>query len=282
LELGDLPGFDRQLGGLGALANQYRMPGFERWVTVAAAARSLLTGAFGEAEELARQALAIGQERGDLDAPSAFAAQVYQLRWDQGRLAELEGVSRQMAGSTPGFPAWRAALTHLAVEVGHRAEARAEFNVLATDSFAGIQRDRFWTVTILLLSQVCAALGDAQRATILYDLLRPFASRTGVLSFAHICTGSNERVLGVLSSVMGRWEDAAGHFERALVANERLGAAPSLARTQVDYGRMLIAKGTTHDASRIRALLADARGAARELGMRRLEQDAVKLSNGLS
>jgi hypothetical protein len=274
LEAGDLRAFDRELGVLAGSANEYRMEGFQSWILVAQAARSMMAGAFADAERLAGEGLAMGQQRGDLDAPSIFGGQIYQLRWDQGRLPELEGLAGQIRQATPDFPTWRAALVHLAVELGNLSQARAEFNVLASESFGDFERNRFWVVTMLLFAQVCADLGDSERAAVLYDLLKPFASRTGVLSFAYVCTGSNQRTLGLLCSAMRRWQDAADHFERALAANERLGAAPALARTQLDYAKMLLAKGDDDAGGRVQVLRDEALRSARELGMQRLEADA--------
>jgi hypothetical protein len=73
---------------------------------------------------------------------------------------------------------------------------------------------------------------------------------------------------------MRRWQDAADHFERALAANERLGAAPALARTQLDYAKMLLAKGDDDAGGRVQVLRDEALRSARELGMQRLEADA--------
>ena len=71
------------------------------------------------------------------------------------------------------------------------------------------------------------------------------------------------RYLGLLSRLLDRSDEAASQFEAALVANERMGARPWLARTQEDYASLLAER----DPGRGRELLARARQGYRELGL---------------
>jgi hypothetical protein len=61
--------------------------------------------------------------------------------------------------------------------------------------------------------------------------------------------------------------DAEKHFEDGLVTNERMGARPWLAHTQVDYARMLLGRGDANDSARARELIDAAVATYRELGM---------------
>ncbi len=71
-------------------------------------------------------------------------------------------------------------------------------------------------------------------------------------------------MLGLLAACLQRWDEAAGHFEAAMACCRRLDARPMLARTEYEYGRMLLARG---DETRARELIASARGTAIELEM---------------
>lgn len=55
------------------------------------------------------------------------------------------------------------------------------------------------------------------------------------------------RVLGVVATLNHWWETVEIHFQAALSAAMRTGARPELARTYLDYARMLIAKGSVND-----------------------------------
>lgn len=59
------------------------------------------------------------------------------------------------------------------------------------------------------------------------------------------------RVLGVAAALEERWTDAATHFERALQVAEATGAGPELARTRLDYARMLAGRGESTKAAEL-------------------------------
>jgi hypothetical protein len=119
------------------------------------------------------------------------------------------------------------------------------------------------------LVEVCASLGDSDRAELLYRLLSPYAGYAVVASEWGF--GAASRFLGQLSATMGRWQEAESHFDQALAMNARMGTKPWLAHTQFHYARMLLARSVPEDVERARTLLDDARTIARQLGMRSLE-----------
>jgi hypothetical protein len=117
-------------------------------------------------------------------------------------------------------------------------------------------------------------LGDRRHAAVLYELIYPFASQYVVLSVT--CLGAAARSLGLLATVLQRWNDAAAHFEMALERNARLGSRPILAHTQYDYACMLRARNGAGDRDRAGALLAAARATAESLGMAQLAADCAE------
>jgi hypothetical protein len=66
---------------------------------------------------------------------------------------------------------------------------------------------------------------------------------------------------------MERSSEAAQHFEYALAMNQKMGARPSLAQTQEDYARLLLAHNNASDRERAHKLLEEALTTYRELGM---------------
>ena len=117
-----------------------------------------------------------------------------------------------------------------------------------------------------LLAQTASLLGDPERAELVYARLKPFEERVA-LSYMELSTGSVARELGLLATTMGRLDDAARHFQRALAVNERTGARPWLAHSQRDYAGMLQARDGAGDAARASELLSAALASYKELGM---------------
>ena len=126
-------------------------------------------------------------------------------------------------------------------------------------------------IAMTLLSDVCADLGDGERAALLYAKLEPYAAINVVIGLAAVCLGSAESFLGKLAATMGDSVRAERHFERALVANALLGAPGCLARTQVDYARAL------GSGRRAAELLAAATQTAAELGLGAVARKAAEL-----
>ncbi|HEX8935533.1 MAG TPA: hypothetical protein VF788_15360, partial [Pseudonocardiaceae bacterium] len=87
--------------------------------------------------------------------------------------------------------------------------------------------------------------------------------------------------LGLLAANLSRVDAAAGHFEVALQAAERIGSRPYLALAQGAYGAMLARRDTSLDRPRATQLLANALKTAKELGMRQLCADVVAAQAGL-
>jgi tetratricopeptide (TPR) repeat protein len=134
----------------------------------------------------------------------------------------------------------------------------------------GIQQDALWAASITFLVEVCATLGDRDRADVLYRLLSPYATYA-VVAGEWASFGAGSRFLGQLAATMGRWQEAESQFDQALAMNARMGAKPWLAHTQFQYAHMLLKRSTAGDIDRARLLLDESETIARQLGMRSLE-----------
>jgi hypothetical protein len=78
--------------------------------------------------------------------------------------------------------------------------------------------------TIALLAELCCGLGDRARASLLYELVLPYADVNVVVGMAAVCLGPAARLPGALAATMGRRRESAELLERALAANDRLRA----------------------------------------------------------
>ena len=204
LELGDVAGADIQIAAASRLAAALHRPLYEWWTSVFRCAQAQLAGDFDEAERLAQETLAIGQRGQAENAVHVFSQSMYYIRWEQGRLAELEEAVHGFIAMYPAVPAWRCSLALLHLELGRADEARAEFDAIAQAGFGTLPRDAQWLIAMTLLAEVCGRLGDVARADELYELLAPYAGRNVVVGRAAACNGSASRLLGVAGGGEGR------------------------------------------------------------------------------
>ena len=265
LELGDVAGAEVQIAAASKLAEALQRPLWLWWTLLLRCTRAQMAGRFDVAERLADEALEMGRHGQAENAVNAYAQAMFNIRREQGRLAEVEPSVRRFVELYPALVAWRAGLALLLVEVGREAEARAEFEALA--HFEDMPRDANWLIGVTLLAEVAGALGDGARADPLYGLLAPYAGRNVVVGRAATCNGAASRLLGILAAAMRSWELAEGHFIDALAMHERMGAKPWVARTQLAYADMLLERRARGDRARARDLLGDAVRTAETLGM---------------
>ena len=274
IELGDVQSAYADLEAMAALAEELRQPTHEWLVGVYRTDLALLEGRFREAELLIEETRKIGEQAQRWMGIVAYGLQLYLLRREQGRLQEIEHVVRRLASENPTYPVVRCALTTTLLDLGLTDEACTELGALAADNFDGIPFDEEWTVSLCLLSETAARLGDRDRASALYKRLLPYGDRVAI-TYPEISLGSVSRFLGVLAATSARWGVGERHFEHGMRMNERIGARPALAHTQADYAHMLLLRAEGEDAEKARVLLMSALAAYRELGMNPLSPSTL-------
>jgi DNA-binding SARP family transcriptional activator len=265
LELGDLEGALGELHAMENIAAELRQPSQHWFLTIFRAQLALLQGRLAEAESLIETALGLGERAQQWNATVSYRLQLYLLRREQGRLAEVEQVVHESAEAYPTYFVWRPIRVHTLAELG-RDEARGAFDTLAEEGFDALPRDEHWLVGMGLLAEAAHSLRDRERAARLYELLLPYADRIAV-SYGEISIGSVSRYLGILAATVENWDDASRHFEEALAKNQRVGARPWEAHTQIDYARMLLARGLGDDEDQAYELRSRALATYRELGV---------------
>ena len=249
-----------------ALANRLKQPSQQWYSAVMRCEWALLRGEFSEGEEIAEEALRIGQRAQSYDAGFAYRITLFVLRREQGRLQEIEDQIRRSLDEHAGYRSFRSVGPLIEWELGREDAARHAFEELAEADFAKLPRDSEWLFSLSVLAEAAERLEDRDRAAILYRLLDPYAGLNASAS-GGCNVGSVARYLAILASTSSRWEDAARNFESALEMNARMGARPWLAHTQRDYARMLVARNAPGDRQRAQVLLSEALRTYGELGM---------------
>lgn len=276
-ETGDMTGWTAAIAAYERLAEELREP-FLLYVTASSRTmHALMEGRFAEAEQLAQQTLAIGARMPGLDAAGVYGVQMFTLRRDQGRLAELGAAVKHIAEDAAGAPLWRPGLALVYAELGHREEARREFERVAAGGFDALPRDGVRTASLAYLAQVCATLGDTERARALYALLLPSAGCNLLAGTTTACVGAADMLLGMLAATQQHWDVAEAHFRAALAFNARQGARPALAHTRRQFAAMLLARNVPADRAEAAQLLAAAAQEALALGMQGLAAEVAAM-----
>jgi tetratricopeptide (TPR) repeat protein len=247
-----------------------------RWaVAVHLAWRLLLVGRIDEAERAADEALQIASQSGQPDAFAYYAGQLYDIRRAQGRLDEIIELLEQAVVENPGITAFRAALVNALCETGRLEDAGDAFEPLVASRFTEFPFNGTWLTAMTFSADAAAYLEHREAAPILAELLAPWRDQlacTGVT-----CEGSVARPLGLALATVGRVDEADDAFAQAVAVHERMDAPIELARTQVNWARMLAGRDQPGDAYRAHELLQRARSTASRLGLVTIQRQAEAL-----
>ena len=265
LELGEIDAVDIEIDAYGQIAARRQRLSDALYVHLYRAMRLLLAGELDQAEAEGYEAVRLGIRVQDPNTGNATLLQAGTMRRERGRLERLEGPIRTYAERFTAVPGWRCVLAHLLAETGRGDEAREILDAFAADGFRALPLDGIWLGAMAYLAETAAALEDPTHAEALHDLLEPYADRNVAVAFAATCMGSAARQLGQLAALLGRRRPAIAYFETALAMNERMRARPWVARTKVEFARVLAQRpaGRERAAELLDAGLAE----ARELGM---------------
>lgn len=200
------------------------------------------------------------------DAWGGHGIQMYNIRREQGRLAELAPVVRVVASRGDG--AWRPGLAVVLAELGMADEAKRELDRVLDDLDA--ERRSLWTASLVYLADTAALLDDADAAQVLYGELANHSGANIVVGHLVSCFGAADRQLGMLATVLGEWELADRHFVDAAALNRKLGADTWLAHTLCEHGRMLLRRGGVPEREAAAAHLEEALGIAQRHGLVRV------------
>jgi DNA-binding CsgD family transcriptional regulator len=264
--LGELTTAERELAEVLELALRLRQP---FTVHVAEHDASMLALCFGrlvDAEAAALRSHEWSRLLTGRDASGTYGIQMFGIRREQGRLAELAPAVRSVASGGQSSDVWRPGLAALLAELGMKDEARRELARVRTEGFDAL-RSKLWMATLTYLADACAAVGDDALAAMVYPELAPLAGGNVVIGHGVACYGAADRYLGLLAATLGDHDRAVEHYERALAFNRAMDATTWVAHTLYAYGRTLRIRGGRDDAAQATELLSEAVALARRIGM---------------
>jgi DNA-binding CsgD family transcriptional regulator/tetratricopeptide (TPR) repeat protein len=263
--LSDMESARREVASLRETAEQTAQPFMLHVAEHYGSALALCDGRLAEAELLANRSHDWSRLLTGRDPSGTHGIQMFSIRREQGRLAELAPVVRILAGEGVRNGPWQPGFVALLAELGMEAEAKRELARIAADGLEPF-RESLWLTALTYLTDACSALGDDAVAAAVYAEFEPLSGTNVMIGHLVSCYGAADRYLGMLAATLGESDRAAEHFEHAMELNRRMGAATWLAHTAYEYGRFLLARGRD-DRVQAEALLGEAASLAGLVGM---------------
>ncbi|HXK16391.1 MAG TPA: AAA family ATPase, partial [Polyangiaceae bacterium] len=272
IELGDIDGALREAETMERLLSAYRQPTYRyRWQLVRAMLADL-EGRFAEADALGRNALKSAEEHGVFGGIVLFLTQrigFLYTRADDAGWAEHEPKALALLGKDPLFQVFRCTF-----------DAACGRSELVRESLGIARQVPLHTLPDAAgLATACAVAGVTEHAQAFYDFLAQ-ESRKGPWQFGPgrvTSMGPRALTLGRLALLLGREDDARGHFEAALALAKRVRSRPYVAQSELELARLLAKSdpATAHERAET------ARSIAAEVGMQRVETRAQALLDEL-
>jgi hypothetical protein len=236
---------------------------------------ALLRDGMAAARQAVERAFELGQRAGESDAVFVYCAQLASVSAYSGSGDEVIPMIEQSVAAYPDFTAWRAALAHLYCLVGRHTEAASIVERAARDRFASVARDHTYKTVLALYGDAAAQANLPGPASILYDLIEPWAEQmvwNGATGFGHA-----RMWLGLLAATIGRVGLADEHLAYASEFQESNGVLLWAAYARLGWGEALASRG---EATRAREQGARALELAREHGYGAFEDRAAALVAG--
>lgn len=275
MELADVAEAERSLGRNRAVVVDAGQPALT-WATRHQDATLRVLHCDPDAEAAIEAAHQFGVQTGQADIAVFSAAHRLSLYLDQGRLAELEEFARHVAEATR-YPMVQGLYASILAETGQLDSAARVYDALAATGFAHPTHNVAWLRFAADCAWLCARLRREDCVPTLQSRLEPYADQLVVISLAGGVTGSVAFYLGLLASTVRQWQKADAYFMSAAATHERIGAPSWLARTRLEWARMLLARHEPGDRGRADELLRQALATASAFGLSNLERDSALL-----
>ncbi len=266
LELGDIAAVDAEIEAFTRVAGALRQGLYQWYPLLWRATRRLMEGRVAEAEQLAAEAMAVGEAAGSDNARllvAVFRGFLAMERFDYKTAVEImDSLASIPEAAPPGSVTNPGAMF---VPDADPAGTRRELDRLAGGALPDVPFDAEWLCVFCQVARACHNLGHTALAEVAYPVLAPYADLFGFEGIGAGCYGPVSRHLGLLAATLGRTADAAAHFDAALAVNRRIGATLPVAGTLRAYAALL---GDSPDrADQVRAAAMAAEAAALYAGM---------------
>ncbi len=170
-------------------------------------ALALLEGELAQAETAAERSREWGRLLVGRDASSVYGIQMFGVRREQGRLAELAPVIRILAAGDRAGGAWRPGLAAMLAELAMEEQVRGELDRVQAEGLEPL-REGLWLASLTYLADAAGAVAHEGVAALVYPLLAPLAGTNVMIGHGVACYGAADRYLGMLAATLGERESA--------------------------------------------------------------------------
>ena len=268
-EMGDRDRMDQALVQLRQIGENRQHMHFEVIYSHGMAMQAILDGNFQAAEEFTNSAFDLSRKTYGGAMEGVHGMQMFTIRREQGRLAQIAPVIKKMLDEDPSDAAWKPGFAIVASDLGHSAASKRMLREMAEDDFS-FALDAKYSTTLAYLAEVSAISDERDLSERLYDLLHPYEEMTITAGVTTVCLGAAARQLGLLSSALGEWDRAEAHFEVALELNQRMRSPSWTAWTKHDLAAMFLRRARPEDNRFAVSAIHEALDTAGKLGMARL------------
>jgi hypothetical protein len=276
VELGDPDALDRELAAYTTLADELRQPRYRWYARSRQAMRAIMTGDFPGGERIAGDGRDIAGRAGEPDAENLLVAVLFPVWLERPHKDARHRLSSAIHSASNDRVRDTLTCARLLWETTADADpARYQARLRLLGDQIGEPRDMHWSFNMACLASAAARQQDKPMAERLADVLEPYAATGIVWAGAAAFFGSAAHWLGMLTTTLGRHQQAGQYLATAMAFHQRLGAAPWVARTHVEQARLLLA---TDGHDRALELLAAAGKITKRYGMSTLAADISSLA----
>jgi class 3 adenylate cyclase/tetratricopeptide (TPR) repeat protein len=243
-----------------------------RWIQMyTRAVQTIIYGDLAEAERLAKDAFAFGNDTGHTDAMAFFLAQLVNIRLHQGRFDEVLTIVEQAVADAPGLPVYQAVLTNVYACAQRTDDARRLLDTDHENGFA-MRADDNWTTAFANWADAAHRINATSVAMTLREVMAPYHDR--IVTTNITVQPSIAHHLGLLDHTLGRLDNADRWFTEAMALHERLQSPLFITYTRAAWARTLVERGRGDDHTRARSMAEQALADAIAGGYGYIERDA--------
>jgi hypothetical protein len=229
LEQGDLPGARSAIGAYAAIAEELASPLYQWYVPLWRAALAIAEGDDRKVDLHQAHAEDLGQRAGSLNAMLLVDSQRWERAVASNSLEQLDALASKFQNSgftdmleSPTVQSMFGCYHALRGESGAAARILAQ---LARNRYIAVSDDSEWLMDMVTLGDVSIALGDAEQAATILDLITPHADLWAIAGIGAYVGGSVHAPVGRLAAMLGRRSQAVEHFASAYSAHLESGAS---------------------------------------------------------
>lgn len=259
------------------LADEARLPLYSWFSPLFESTWSYSEGRLEEAAALVDEAVRAGTKAGDPNVLRFALTGMLSVAVALGSAERLEPVLQAL--KEPAAARWLWSQNIWAVlAAGHEDEARRLLRDLVTSDFEPLNNDfgQLWSLGVL--AEASRQLHETTVAQFAYETASPYSTRIAVPGYLVSTNGCGHHHLGVLATVLERYDDARYHLDAALQLHRAAGFDYLTAHTRLAQARLYLARSQAGDEELLGQTLDALRREAHERGFAAITRAVEEMS----